>query len=244
MLSNHTLHDDPQGLLAGLLARSRAHGKLGVFAFDLDSTLFDNRPRQQVILREFGASKADPRLATHALSCWTSGWDMRSAMVAAGLSGAEADALQAEGRAFWGERFFTSEYAPHDVEIPGAVAFVQALAATGATIVYVTGRYEPMRPGTLVALAQCRFPVPTADGRVTLLMKPDAVENDDAFKERMHAEVRARGELVAAFDNEPSHANGYRRSFPGATVVHLATDHSGRPVTLLPGIVSIPNFGK
>ena len=44
--------------------------------------------------------------------------------------------------------------------------------------------------------------------------------------------------MIAAFDNEPTHANDYRRKFPEAIVIHLATDHSGRPVELLDGIVS------
>jgi hypothetical protein len=47
---------------------------------------------------------------------------------------------------------------------------------------------------------------------------------------------------VAAFDNEPTHANNYRAAFPHALVVHLATDDSGRPVTLADGIVSIRDF--
>jgi hypothetical protein len=50
------------------------------------------------------------------------------------------------------------------------------------------------------------------------------------------------GQVIAAFDNEPMHANDYRRNFPEAKVIHLATDHSGRPVELLEGIVSVPNF--
>jgi len=50
--------------------------------------------------------------------------------------------------------------------------------------------------------------------------------------------------VVAVFDNEPTHVNDYRRRFPEATVVHLATDHSGRPVALLEGILSVPDFSS
>jgi hypothetical protein len=77
---------------------------------------------------------------------------------------------------------------------------------------------------------------------VHLIMKPTFESNDDDFKRLAHARVEALGIVVAAFDNEPTHANDYRRRFPQATVVHLATDHSGRPVDLLDGVVSVPHF--
>ena len=75
-----------------------------------------------------------------------------------------------------------------------------------------------------------------------LLMKPTEREDDDAFKRTAHARLGELGQLIAAFDNEPTHANDYLRRFPEAKVVHLATDHSGRPVTLLDEIVSVPHF--
>ena len=48
-------------------------------------------------------------------------------------------------------------------------------------------------------------------------------------------------EVVALFDNEPTHINGYHQAFPDALTVHLATDHSGREVALA-DIPSVPNF--
>jgi hypothetical protein len=48
--------------------------------------------------------------------------------------------------------------------------------------------------------------------------------------------------IVAAFDNEPTHDNAYKRSFPDAVVVHLDTDHSRRPVEVLADIPSIHDF--
>jgi len=48
--------------------------------------------------------------------------------------------------------------------------------------------------------------------------------------------------LLAAFDNEPAHINGYRESFPEAIAVHLATDHSPRDIPIVPGIPSIADF--
>jgi len=48
--------------------------------------------------------------------------------------------------------------------------------------------------------------------------------------------------VLAAFDNEPGHANDYRASFPEATVVLVATGHSGRVGTLADGIVIVPHL--
>jgi len=48
--------------------------------------------------------------------------------------------------------------------------------------------------------------------------------------------------VACAFDNEPTHVNAYKRSFPEAAVVHLDTDHSRRPVEVLPEIPSIHDF--
>jgi hypothetical protein len=101
-----------------------------------------------------------------------------------------------------------------------------------------------MRAGTLVALGRHGFPVPTAEGptSVHLLMKPTLADDDDRFKAGAHAHVRTLGGVVAAFDNEPRHANDLARSFPEALVVHLATDHSGRDVPLDGAIPSIADF--
>lgn len=237
------LHPHPPAVLEDVLARSRELGPRGVVIFDLDSTLFDNRPRQVRILREFGRAKDIPELVNHDAHHWASGWDMKGAMVAAGLPEKKADALMAEAKDFWRVRFFTSEYSECDVGIAGAAEFLEDLKPTKVHIAYVTGRHEPMRSGSVKAMQACGMPVP--DGKqVRLIMKPTLEETDDAFKEKAVAEVKALGRVIAAFDNEPTHANGYRQSFPEALIVHLATDHSGRPVALLDGIVSIPDFRR
>ena len=73
-------------------------------------------------------------------------------------------------------------------------------------------------------------------------MKPTFEQSDDDWKESAYAQLRGLGEVIAAFDNEPTHVNGYRRAFPEATAVHLDTDHSGRAVSLDEGVVSVENF--
>jgi phosphoglycolate phosphatase-like HAD superfamily hydrolase len=225
-------------VLSEALARARGTAG-GVVVFDLDSTLLDNRPRQARILSEFGTLHGLPALEAARPEHYTS-WDLRDAMRAAGLDDDAVDKWADTAKAFWRERFFTSEYCRLDEAINGAVDYVRAVADTGAVVTYCTGRHEAMRAGTVDNFARLGFPLP--DTRVHLLMKPTFEQTDDAWKEEAYARLRAIGSVIAVFDNEPTHINGYRTAFPSALCVHLATDHSGRPVTLLDGIPSIKSF--
>lgn len=230
-----------QQTLRGILEKARSLGSRAVLAFDLDSTLFDNRPRQARILREFGLARALEKLSACEPHHWESGFDMRGAMRNCGLSAEEVEAHFDAARAFWLQRFFTSAYCVDDVAIQGAAAFTHAVVATGAHLAYVTGRHEGMREGTVESMRRNGLALP-GEGRVHLLMKPNERDNDDAFKREAHARLGELGVVIAAFDNEPTHANDYLSRFPQAQVVHLATDHSGRPVVLLDEIVSVPHF--
>lgn len=229
---------DP-GVLDRVVAQAMRAGGNGVVVFDLDSTLLDNRPRQALILREYGQQHGVPALVGTRVEHWTS-WDILSAMRAAGCSEAEVSAHGEGAKKYWREKFFTSKYCTIDDAIPGAVAYVARLGGTGAQIAYCTGRHEDMRAGTVASFVRLGLPVPGP--RVQLLMKPRFDQSDDAWKEEAYARLRGLGTIVAAFDNEPTHVNGYRTAFPEASAVHLHTDHSGRPVTLLDGVVSVTSF--
>jgi FMN phosphatase YigB (HAD superfamily) len=227
-------------VLERVLARARAlPGALVVF--DLDSTLLDNKPRQTRILREFGVAHGIPQLAATRNEHWVD-WSIAHAMANTGLPAAEVDRWAEEAKQYWRERFFTSEYCRDDDAIAGAKDYLAAVADAGAFIAYCTGRHEPMRAGSVESFQRLGFPVPGP--RVELLMKPVFELSDDDWKAEAYARLRQLGGVVAVFDNEPTHVNGYRAAFPDATVVHLATDDSGRPVTLSDGIVSIKDFRR
>ena len=211
----------------------------GVVVFDLDSTLLDNRPRQARILREFGSSTGLRPLEQALPQHWQD-WDIKRAMRNAGLPPVEIERIAEAAKQFWRERFFTSEYCIDDEAIAGATRFVVEVRAAGAQVVYCTGRHEAMRQGSVACFQRLGFPIP-GDG-VHLLMKPDMELSDDDWKESAYAQLRRLGQVIAVFDNEPTHVNGYRRAFPEALVVHLATDDSGREVPLLDGILSVSNF--
>ena len=233
--------EDAEELLLRVLERAGELGREAIVAFDLDSTLLDNRPRQAQLLREYGAG-AGLALERHTAEHWM-GWDARIAMTNAGLAPELVEAHIGPFRAFWRERFFTSEYCVLDRPIAGAAAFVADVLARGARIHYVTGRHEELRAGTVTCFEQTGFAVPD-DARVDLLMKPTLDEHDDAYKLRTYATLASRGTVIAAFDNEPAHINGYLAAFPDALIVHLATDHSMREIPLSAGIPSIRDFTR
>jgi len=237
----HRIRPDWHRTLEAIVERARAGGPLAVVAFDLDSTVFDNRPRQARILREFGAARGIPLLAGCQAAHFPTGFDMKGALRNVGLSAEEVEAIYAEARAFWLERFFTSDYCADDDAIDGAAQYLARLLETPARLAYLTGRPEVMREGTLRAMRRHGYPLPD-EARVFMLMKPSTHVHDDDFKRTAHDALASLGEVIAAFDNEPTHVNDYRRRFPGAVIVHLATDHSGRPVELDPAVISIPHF--
>lgn len=216
----------------GAAVLSAGKGPMPVVTFDLDSTLFDNRPRQLAILSAFadahGLGGADALTIEE-----VDGW--RVAELVPRLSGGTAD-LQSAFKPFWRDRFFTSEFCRHDVALPGASEFVREVERAGAQIVYLTGRHEDMRGGTADSLAEGGFPAGT------ILMKPTFEMTDTRWKEIAMARLREMGPVVASFDNEPTHVNRLKTAFPAAIVVWLRTDHSPETEPVADGTPSICGF--
>ncbi len=232
---------DEQGrILAEVLERAAAAAPRGLVVFDLDSTLLDNKPRQARILRDYGQAARLPALLGARPEHWV-GWDLGAALANAGLAPAEVAHHLPAARRFWAERFFTSRYCRLDRPSPGAAEYVRAVAERGARIAYVTGRPRRMEAGTLEVFRAAGFPPPDGE-RVHLLMNPHRELGDDAWKALARAELARLGQVVAAFDNEPSHVNAYACAWPDARCVHLDTDHSGRPVEVLPRVPSVLDF--
>ena len=232
--------DEQRAILDQALALAAAAAPRAIVAFDLDSTIFDNRPRQSRILREYGQAHGIPALAASKPEDWTT-WSLADAMRAAGCDPPTIAAHHDAARQFWRDRFFTSDYCEFDLPIVGAAAYLAAVIQTGAQIAYVTGRHEQMGPGSIACMRASDFPLP--DGaRVHLLLKPTFEMSDDGWKLEAFRRLDTLGELVAAFDNEPAHINGYAARYIGALCVRLATDDSGRPIPVAPGVPSIAHF--
>ncbi len=236
----HARPEEQGPILLAALERARRGAPAGVVLFDLDSTLLDNRPRQARIVQDYGRAAGLPELLDARPEHWQ-GWSLEAALRNVGLSPALLERHLEPARAFWREWFFTSAYCRLDAPVPGAPLFVRAVLAAGAQVAYVTGRPRQMEDGTREAFRLHGFPPP--DGaRVHLLMKPARELLDDAWKAEAAALVDRLGPVVAAFDNERTHANGYAAAWPGAMVVRLDRDDSGRPVALAAGLRSVVDF--
>jgi hypothetical protein len=234
--------EEQEAILCDALRRVLAAAPRAVGVFDLDSTLLDNRPRLARILQDYGRTAGLPELLDARPEDWQ-GWSLEAAMARAGLLPAQVEAHLAPARRFWTEWFFTSAYCRLDLPVPGAANYVREVAAAGALVAYVSGRPIGMEDGTREALRAHGFPLP--DGRsVHLLLKPRRELSDDAFKASAPSRLDRLGTVVAAFDNEPTHVNGYALAWPLALAVHLDTDHSERPVEVLPRIPSILDFRR
>ena len=209
-------------------------------AFDLDSTLLMNRVRQARIIREYGAQQGDARLAACPPEAIVS-WDLRDSARLCGLPDAEAEGVHADLKEFWRERFFTSAYCKDDTPVAGAREFLDKVLQGGGEILYITGRHEEMGKGTVESFRRAGFPLPQGE-RVQLWLKPRAADDDDRWKDLCHQRLLGLRGLSCTFDNEPTHVNAYKKSFPDAVVVHLDTDHSRRPVEVLREVPSIHDF--
>src|SRR5688500_20066441 len=123
-----------------------------VVVFDLDATLFDNRPRTLEILMEFreDVQADDPELAAALLTLDVDRVHclLTDTLKECGIYRAD---LVKEISAFWHERFFTDEYIAFDAPLDGAPEFVRACHESGAVVVYLTGRGIRGRLGGTVA---------------------------------------------------------------------------------------------
>lgn len=212
-----------------------------VVLFDLDGTLYDNRPRTLRILHAF-AAQLPPEHASDAQKIRSlTASDLRYRLEdTLGPMGVSPSVIEA-ARNVWRVKFFTDAACSDDVPVPGAVPFVRTCWNLGATVVYLTGRDIPgMLLGTSRTLRDDGFPI--AIPRVELVMKPTFDEGDVAFKERLLGPLSELGRVVAAFDNEPANCNMFHRQWPEAFTVLLDTQRAPGAPPLAPGVFTVPTF--
>jgi len=213
-----------------------------VVAFDLDGTLFDNRPRTAAVLRELAAEwhAREPVIAArlHAVEVAELAYHVSDSLERLGIT---REDLVKDAFAFWRARFFADPYLRHDVEVPGAAAFARACYGRGATLVYLTGRDLPMMgAGTFASLRDVGFPVGVVG--TELVMKPRFEMPDAEFKRAEGPRLARIGAVVASFDNEPENCNVFASHFSDADSVLVDTQHLDGAPPLDPKVIVIGDF--
>ncbi len=234
------------GLLQGILAEVRTaynRQERPMVIFDVDGTLFDNRPRIVTILKEYADKELkrvrpeDARKFT-ALSIDRVSYRLTDTLTGIGVTD---PAVVNNANVFWSQRFFNDDYLKYDIPTPGSVNYVRTLYSNGARIVYLTGRDAPRQLiGTVKALRDRGYPIGIQG--TELIMKPTMQTQDAVFKQQVTNYLRHYGKIIAAFDNEPANVNVYRRAFPKAKVVLHGAPHSPNAPPLLPNIQRLSNF--
>jgi hypothetical protein len=207
--------------------------------FDLDGTLYDNRPRTVEILRR-AAKKLPPSSLDSArllqLKPSHFQYSIRDALVAAHVDDLEW-ALSA-----WVAGFFCNDFLSFDAPYPGAVNLVCELHAREAQIVYLSGRDEPlMGAGTRQSLRDWGFPLDVP--RTSVILKPDARLDDVAWKSDVIAsQFGAGASVLAAFDNEPANCNSFVHHCPNALVYLVDTGHTPNAPAPDPRVIPMTEF--
>jgi hypothetical protein len=217
-------------------------GRAPVVVFDLDATLFDNRPRTLQILMEYAdevqAEFPDVASAIATLDAGHVKYLLSDTLRGCALTHPD---LVRDVTSYWRDRFYSDEYCRYDVPLEGAPEFVRACHEAGAIIVYMTGRDIPgMLLGTVSSLRDTGFPIAVAG--VECVLKPDATMPDEAFKRTELPSLLKLGDVIAFFDNEPANCNVAMQIFPDSTGVLLDTQRvPGAPDTDA-GIETIRDF--
>lgn len=211
--------------------------------FDLDGTLFDNRPRTIFILRELSEQfdRQLPQLVAafdryHELGIVE--YSLAATLRKLGVTDRRQLALiEAE----WAKRFFSDDYQKFDIPLPGAKAYVNRVHQAGATVIYLTGRdLGRMFVGTAESLRLYGFPVGIVG--TMMVVKEQFEEADEAFKKNVAAYLRRLGEVTAIFENEPANSNILQKAFPEAASFFVLTQHRPDAPALDRGIHRIRDF--
>ncbi len=229
--------------------RIRQGGKPVTVVFDLDSTIFDVKPRTLRILKEFAlGSKA--RALSEDIAEWCLSlqshdllYTLEESARANQVPGSEevVRSFMKEAFQFWRTRFFSHAYLTMDQPAPGAVDFANRVVDLGATAIYLTGRDWPgMGRGTQSMLEFHGFPV---DARASkLLMKPNAGLDDADFKDEALRELRVDGNAVALFDNEPANFHVFEKNFPEAWLIFYHSNCSTKEARTVKRVYRVDSF--
>lgn len=220
-------HADPLDRVRTSVRSEVRAGRVPIVVFNIDGTIFDNRPRSQAILRDFiaygGDSYAEIADSVYALRQDSINYYVVDSFRSAGIANLF---FMESALKYWSDHFFSNRYVVYDLPINGSVAFINEMHDAGALIVYLSGRGRTtMLEGTIQSLNMAGFPV--ASSRTLLVMKPSPRENNLTYKAREYQSIARLGKVVAAFENDPRAAVAMQGAWPHAQIIVIATPHEG-----------------
>lgn len=233
-----------QILFEGRQAKDRGDKFLAVF--DLDSTLLDLSLRVSAIIdafardSEFRARFLEECKILETVEIRATDWGLEEPLARVGYVVDHGSDFFNCLQHFWAERFFSNSFLHHDSPLPGAVRYVNAMLATGADILYLTGRDVPrMWNGTAQSLKDQGFPL--NEPRARLILKPHAHLDDVEFKLKVLRDLQRSYEKIWLFENEPVNLNLVARHCPDVGLVFIDSTHSRRE-SLQPKLIGIKHF--
>ena len=194
---------------------------------DLDSTLYEVGPRTLAIIHEWLSNSpkipSELKTALGNLSADQIGYSIKDTFSNVGFPVVtqELESVSSALKAFWWDRFFSSDYLSYDRPYPGAVEYTNHLYDLGADICYLTGRDEKrMRKGTLHNLERDGFPI--VDKGTQLIMRQIAEWSDAKHKTQAALNLDNQGRLIASLENEPVNLIALAKLLPNT--VHVFVD--------------------
>lgn len=219
--------NDVLKLIADRVTQFNRTGKPLVL-LDLDSTLYEVGPRTLMILKDWlshsPALPVDLKTALENLTPGQIGYSIRDTLSNLGFPVVtkELENIATQIKSFWWDRFFSSDYLPHDRPYLGAVEYANHLHNLGADLCYLTGRDEKrMRKGTEKNLIRDGFPF--SGDKMRLLMRQEADWSDAHHKSHQVNQLKSKGSLIASFENEPVNLVTLAKLVPHAAHIFVDT---------------------
>ena len=212
--------------------------------FDLDDTIFDTSGRNRVIFSEIRNNEElgekFPKQIEKMRKGFISNYQYRFSDNMNSLGITNKKFIRA-AKKIWSSKFFSNQYLKEDRLVYGVKDYLERMRQLGANIIYLTGRAETLRVGTLEAFLHHGIPMKKPD---VLLMKPQAHMDDEEFKNEVLENLKQDESIkvLGTFENEPRNANLFQKHFPKATNFLVGNRHSGKPFTLSKKIIKVRNF--
>lgn len=175
----------------GAIARHR-HRSRPCVIFDIDNTLVDTRRRTLAAAHAFGR-RGGPELSLLARATIDQvGWDGTQTGKKLGLHRGTTRAFQR----YWDDFFWTSRNLKLDTAIRQTVQLARLAKAAGAEVLYLTGRIEDLKPGTIHQLR--KLGLPDVDGS-HVICKPSLKVKTATFKQEVVRRLERNGNRICWF---------------------------------------------